>query len=152
MEARIINGEQPLLTSQSQDMILGERARHIIERWNFPFAPAARRMTQVIADICKEESLKKNAWLGAGANAIGIPQDEFSDAMNGKQPELLQLLHYAIAYNAILLKPNYPQGGKTWCLLELGGPVILANSLTLNRGGFLQKRLPDLLGYAGISS
>jgi hypothetical protein len=69
-----------------------------------------------------------------------------------KHAELSQVLHCAVAYDAILLRPSYPQGGRQWCLLELGGPVVLANSLTLNRGGFLQKRLTDLERYAGIKS
>ncbi|MCX7318730.1 MAG: hypothetical protein NT113_04265 [Hyphomicrobiales bacterium] len=152
MEARIINGDPPLLSPENQDKILGDRARQIIQKWNFPFASSIRKMTAAIAKECVDESLAPNAWLGSGANAIGIPQDEFSEAASGKNTEFTQILHYAVAYNAILLRPNYPQGNKLWCLLELGGPVILANSLTLNRGGFLQKRLADLHRYAGVAT
>jgi hypothetical protein len=152
MEARIINGDPPALSSQQQDKILGDRARQIIDRWNFPFAASIRTMLTTIAEECRQESLSPNAWLDAGANAIGIPQEEFVEAVEGKHPELAQLLHYAVAYNAVLLRPNYSQGGKTWCLIELGGPAILAHSLTLSRGGFLEKRIPDLLRYAGMPS
>jgi hypothetical protein len=152
MEARIINGEPPMLGASQQDKILGDRAREIIARWNFPFAATIRSMVSSIAAECLTESLTPNAWLGAGANAIGIPQEEFSAAVGSKHAELSQVLHYAVAYNAILLRPNYPQGGRQWCLLELGGPIVLANSLTLNRGGFLQKRLTDLEHCAGIKS
>ena len=150
MEARIINGDSPMLTAPQQDKILGDRAREIMTGWNFPFAGTIRSMTSAMAADCLAESLAPNAWLGAGANAIGIPQEEFSAAVGIKNAELPQILHYSVAYNAILLRHNYPQGGRLWCLLELGGPVALANSLTLNRGGFLQKRLPDLERYAGI--
>ena len=152
MEARVINGDPPLLSPDSQDDILGKRARQIIDRWNFPFASSVRKMLAAMAEECVKESLAPNAWLGSGANAIGIPQDEFSQAANTKDSELTQILHYAVAYNAILLRPNYPQGNRLWCLLELGGPIVLAHSLTLNRGGFLQRRLPDLNKYAGLSS
>lgn len=48
------------------------------------------------------------------------------------------MLQFAVAYNAVLLVPNYKQGSKTWCLLELGGMVILAHGLSLKRGGFLE--------------
>jgi hypothetical protein len=152
MEARIINGESPMLGSSQQDKILGDRAREIIARWNFPFAAKIRSMVGSMAEECLAESLAPNAWLGAGANAIGISQEEFSAAVGSKHAELPQVLHYAVAYNAILLRPNYPQGGRQWCLLELGGPVALANSLTLNRGGFVQKRLSDIERYVGTKS
>ena len=93
-----------------------------------------------------------NAWLDAGANAVGVPQDEFAEALGGKNSndQLAQILHYAAAYNAVLLRQHYQQGGKTWCLIELGGPAILAYSLTLSRGGFLEKRVTDLLRYARL--
>jgi hypothetical protein len=150
MEVRVINGDPPLLSPENQDKILGDKAKRIMAGWNFPFASSIRKMTSTMAQDCVSESLAPNAWLGSGANAIGIPQEEFAEVAGGKNTELTQILHYAVAYNAILLRPNYPQGGKLWCLLELGGPIILANSLTLNRGGFLQKRLADLHRYAGI--
>jgi hypothetical protein len=152
MEARVINGDPPLLSADSQDDILVKRARLIIERWNYPFASSIRKMSAAMADECVKESLAPNAWLGGGANAIGIPQDEFLEAVNESDSQLTQILHYAVAYNAVLLRHNYPQGGRLWCLLELGGPIILANSLTLNRGGFLQRRISDLNRYAGIST
>jgi hypothetical protein len=151
MEARIINGDPPLLIARQQDKILGDRARQIIEKWNFPFAPNIRNLLESMARECLEESLKPNAPLDAGANAVGIPQDEF-EAIRAGEPELVQLLHFAIAYNALILRPNYRQGGhdKRWCLFELGGPAILADSLTLKRGGFLERRTVDLLRYAGL--
>lgn len=152
MEARIINCDAPALSPQQQDKILGDRARRIIERWNFPFAGVIRNMLAAVAAECREESLAPNAWLDGGANAVGVPQEEFTRAVAGKSAheELAQVLHYAVAYNAVVLRPNYLQGGKTWCLIELGGPAILANSLTLGRGGFLEKRVPDLARYAGL--
>lgn len=150
MEARIIGGDTPSLSPEQQDEILTARARRIIERWNFPFATAIKSMLATIANDCVRESLAPNAWLDAGANAIGVPQGEFAEAVRDKHADLAQLLHYAVAYNAVVIRLNYRQGGKDWCLLELGGPAILANSLTLNRGGFLERRVPDLLRYAGL--
>jgi hypothetical protein len=150
MEARIINGDSPMLSAQQQDRILAERARRIIDRWNFPFAASIKAMVAAMAEECATESLAPNAWLDAGANAVGVPQEEFLAFAKSKQAEFAQLLHYAAAYNAVLLRPNYSQGNKNWCLVELGGPVILANSLTLNRGGFLERSVSDLRRYAGL--
>jgi len=152
MEARIINGQPPALTAQQQDQILTDRARRIMDRWNFPFAAVIRAMLAAMAKDCLVESLAPSAWLDAGANAIGVSQEEFTSAVRNKHADLTQLLHYAVAYNAIVLRPNYRQGGKEWCLLELGGPAILANSLTLNRGGFLERRVEDIMRYAGLRS
>jgi len=153
MEARIINGDQPVLSPDSQDDILTKRAKQIIEEWKFPFAATIRKMASAMAAECVKESVAPNAWLpGGGANAIGVPQEEFSEAIASKGSELTPILHYAVAYNIFLLRQNYQQGGRLWCLLELGGPLILANSLTLNRGGFLQRRIVDLVRYAGVQS
>jgi hypothetical protein len=149
METRIINGDSPQLSAKWQDKILGDRARMIIENWNFPFACQVRAMVASMAKECLDESLKPNAPLDAGANAIGVLQDVF-DEIPRTQDALSQVLHYSLAYNALVLRPRYRQGNKLWCLLELGGPVILAHSLTLRRGGFLERRVSDLLRYVGL--
>jgi hypothetical protein len=151
MEARIINGDPPLLSARQQDGILSERARRIIERWNFPFASRVRAMVGAMASECLQESLKPNAPLDAGANAIGIQQGEF-ETIARENPDLAQVLHYALAYTAITLRTNYKQGGhaKRWCLLQLGGPVVLTHGLTLKRGGFLERRVADLIRYAEL--
>ena len=151
MEARVINGDQPQLSARQQDRILVERSTKIMDGWNFPFAARVRGMVAAIAEDCLRESLRPNAPLGGGANAIGIPQDEFQQLLREREG-LVQVLHYASAYNAITVQPNYGQGGKLWCLIELGGPVVLRNALTLRRGGFLERQLSDLLRYAEIES
>jgi hypothetical protein len=151
MEARVINGDQPQLSARQQDRILVERSTKIIDGWNFPFAARVRGMVSAIAEDCLRESLRPNAPLGGGANAIGIPQDEFQQLLREREG-LVQVLHYASAYNAVTVQPNYGQGGKLWCLIELGGPVVLRSALTLRRGGFLERQLSDLLHYAEIES
>lgn len=149
METRIINGDPPLLAAEQQDRILAGRSQQIIEGWTFPFAEEVRRLIGNIAKECLAESIAPNAWLDAGANAIGILETDF-DALvkTGARTTLPQILHFAVAYNALLLRRNYPQGGKEWCLIELGGPVILQHGLTLARGGFLRRTTADLLKYA----
>jgi len=150
MEARIINGDAPQLSARQQDRILSERAKRIIDRWNFPFVREVRGLIAAMANECLEESLKANAPLDAGANAIGILQSEF-DLIPSEHKELAQVLHYAVAYSAISLRREYKQGGgdKRWCLIELGGPAILSAGLTLRRGGFLERKTVDLLRYTG---
>lgn len=150
MEARLINGDAPQLTARQQDRILAERSTKIMTAWNFPFAAKVRQMIESIAVDCVAESLLPNAPLEGGANAIGIPQEQFAELVQSKDG-LVQVLHYASAYNAITLQPNYGQGGKQWCLIELGGPMLLKHSLTFRRGGFLERQVSDLRRYAGVT-
>ncbi len=93
--------------------------------------------------------MQPNAPLDGGANAIGVLQDDFRRVLR-EQNALAQILQYAFAYNAITLQSNYGQGGKLWCLIELGGPVVLRYGLTFRRGGFLECQLSDLFRYAGV--
>ncbi|HEY0469536.1 MAG TPA: hypothetical protein VGC79_35345 [Polyangiaceae bacterium] len=151
METRLINGDQPELPSRVQDRILQERAERIISNWSFPYADKVRLMLGGMAKDCIAESLLPNAPLEGGANAVGIPQQEF-EALLAVSTPLSQVLHFATAYNAITIQPEYGQGNKLWCLIELGGPVILANSLTLRRGGFLERQVADLNRYAGLGT
>lgn len=150
MEARIINGDAPLLSARHQDKILTDRGAGIIEKWNFPFASSIRLLIAAMGRDCLAESLKPNAPLDSGANAIGIPEEDL-DWILREQPELVQLLQYAMAYNALVYRTTL-QGSrqKRWCLFELGGPALLANSLTLKRGGFLERRAVDLIRYSGL--
>ena len=97
---------------------------------------------RIVAD-CREVSAEPNAPLGAGANAVAVLETEMKDLL-ASDSELALILKFAIAYGAIVAIRDYGQGGKIWCLLELSGPVCLANGLTLNRGGFLERRVSDL--------
>jgi hypothetical protein len=149
MEARIINGNSPKLTAKQQDQILADRAEAMMDGWNFPFADRVRALVDRIAADCVAESLLPNAPLGQGANAVAIPQSEFEQLLNG-QNALGQILYFASAYNAVTITPKYGQGNKEWCLVELGGPLLLKHSLTLLRGGFLERQAIDLTRYAEL--
>lgn len=126
------------LSSEIQHRLLQDAARQIIDNWDFPHQRLARRLADAIAAECVEESLAPNAWLGGGANAVGILQSEY-EQIHKTHPQLATVLHFGAAYNAFLLVPNRSVKNQSWCLIELGGLHILQNGLTLARGGFLER-------------
>jgi hypothetical protein len=145
-ETRIIrtpNGGAAL-TPIYQHKLLTDRAKQIIAEWSFPHYSEVKNMCKTIALQCIEKSLEPNAPLDGGANAFGIPQEAF-DEIPHQHPELAKIIKFAVAYNAISLKPKYSTKHKEWCLVELTGPVLIAYGLTMTRGGFLEKTVTDLL-------
>ncbi|WP_108517019.1 hypothetical protein [Bradyrhizobium algeriense] len=144
METKAIRNQDPALTPAQQQSALRDKSKEMLKEWRFPFARKVRALIDRFAQDCLEVSAEPNASLGAGANAVGIPETEMQDLLAGDS-EIALVLKYAIAYQAIVAIRDYGQGGKNWCLLELSGPVCLAYGLTLNRGGFLERRVPDLV-------
>ena len=144
LQTRIIRGKRPMLTSGDQHRALRERAGQIVDEWNFPQVQFVRRLADGIGGECLAKSLEGNASLGGGATAFGIPQKEFNDIPE-TQPDLARVLQFGVAYNAFVLVRNYGTKRRTWCLIELGGVLLLHYGLTLRRGGFLERRTDDLL-------
>lgn len=147
-ETQIVRGKAPSLTPAQQDRLIRQRATELIEAWDFPLHREVRRLTDRMGDECRARSLEGNASLGGGANAWGIPQSEFAD-LPQTNPELARVLKFAVAYNAIILKPDHSTKKKSWCLLELGGPVAVHHGLTLKRGGFLERDVTQLVNAVG---
>jgi hypothetical protein len=143
MGTKAIRNLDPALTPAQQQLALRDKAKVIVETWGFPFARKVRRLVERIAQDCMEVSNEANAPLGAGANAVAVPESEMKELLNSES-ELALVLKFAIAYAAIVAVRDYGQGGKSWCLLELSGPVCLRYGLTLKRGGFLERRASDL--------
>ena len=148
METRAIKGQSPVLLADVQNKVLTETAKEIMRSWAFPFARRVRSMVDGIAKDCRDISLSANARLGAGANGIGVLENEIQTLL-GSDDELALILKYAIARNAIKIQRDYGQGGKLWCLIELSGIACLAHGLTLKRGGFLERGLTYLRKQAG---
>ena len=144
LETRLIRGRTAMLDSRTQHVLLQERATEIVEGWDFPECELVRRVADHIAEQCIEKSLEPNASLGGGANALGISQEEF-DTIPGSFPRLARVLQLGVAYNAFVLVRNHRTKGRLWCLVELGGVLLLHHGLTLKRGGFLERCAGDLV-------
>jgi hypothetical protein len=138
---QIIRLKPASVSTLDQHRLLRKRGAQIIEGWNFPQHLLVRRLVTAIADRCVDVTKKPNGWLAP--NGFGIPQEEFK-ALSSSHSDLAHVLQFGIAYNAITLVPHYPCKGKEWCLLELGGMVILKHGLTLKRGGFVESTAHEL--------
>ncbi len=140
---QVIREKGASLDPGMQNKLLRQRGAGIIEGWNFPFYNAVRQLVTGIAEKCVAVTLQPNGWLTP--NAYGLPQEDV-DSLAETQPELARVLQFGVAYNAITLVPRYPCKGREWCLLELGGMVILKHGLTLKRGGFIEGTSSELRG------
>ena len=143
-ETQLIRGKSATLPSGLQHKLLRERAKQMVDEWNFPQCRFVRRIADGIAAECVAKSLEGNASLRGGATAFGIPQDEFNNIPQDL-PHLAQVLQFGVAYNAFVLVPNHSTKKRLWCLIELGGVLRLHHGLTLRRGGFLERRSHDLV-------
>lgn len=143
METRAIRGQDPALSPGQQQTALRDKAAAIVESWSFPYARKVKAMVNAIASACLDMSMGGNARLGAGANAVGIPEEDMDLFLNSST-DLAEALKFGIAYGGLVAVRRYGQGGKEWCLLELPGVISLRDGLTLKRGGFLEWRIDDL--------
>jgi hypothetical protein len=116
----------------------------MVDEWDFPKSREVKKLCKHIAKECLQKSLENNAPLNGGANAFGIPIEEF-EKIPSQNPELAKVLKFGVAYNALSIKPSQSTKNKMWSLIELSGPVIISSGLTLARGGFLERTVKDLV-------
>ena len=143
-QTQLIMGKGPMISCERQNKLLRERATEIVRDWQFPEYRCVRQLVDGIAEQCLEKSLQGNAPLGGGANAFGIPQEEF-DAIPQEESHLARVLRFGVAYKAFRVVPEHFIKNRKWCLVELDGVAILKHGLTLIRGGFLERRVDDLV-------
>ena len=148
-ETKLIRSKSPTLSSRTQHKLLRERAGEIVRDWDFPHHKQVKLLADGIAKECVKKSLEGNASLGGGASAIGMLQTEFDEILKNRENEenrlLMRVLKFGVAYNAFVLIQNYSAKNKKWCLVELGGAILVHHGLTLKRGGFLEWRANDMI-------
>lgn len=142
LETQGIRGRQLTLDAREQHKAIRDHASRLVAQWDFPYAPQVRRLVSYIAARCLDITLRPNAPLSDGANAYGIPASDLSNL--DPNDEFSRVLRYALAYQALVLIEPYDCKGSTWALFELGGVAIIANGLTLSRGGFAEGNLAQL--------
>jgi hypothetical protein len=147
-ETQLIRTNPVTLASTLQNKLLRDRAAEIVKDWDFPQHQLVRRIADGIAGECLAKSREGNASLEGGASAFGILQEDFN-TIPKKYPDLARILQFGIAYNAFTLIPEHRTKKRVWCLIELGGILLLHYGLTLKRGGFLERRIPDLQRFIG---
>ncbi|MEO1603385.1 MAG: hypothetical protein AAFU49_23585, partial [Pseudomonadota bacterium] len=135
VETRAVRRKPLELNAKVQQSVLRDEAERIIREWAFPQATRVRALVRAIGRACVDRTLEPNAPLDAGANAIGILEEEFK--MFTSDDPILLVLKHAVASGAVTIERDYGQGGKLWCLIELTGTVALAFGLTFVRGGFI---------------
>lgn len=146
LRVKTIRRRQRILSAKEQHQALVEEAGRIAKNWNFPESTVVRQLVEAIASECLQRTLQDSAPLGAGASAVGIPMEDFN-AIVTSQPDLARALQFGVAYNVLTLVPNYGTKRKHWCLIELGGAMLIKTGLTFQRGGFVEKKLSHLLDY-----
>ena len=138
---QVIRSKPAVRSAETQHRQLRKRGEQIIESWDFPQHALVRRLTAGMARRCVEVTNQPNGWLTP--NAFGIPQEEFR-ALPTSHPGLAHVLQFGVAYNAVTLVPHHQTKGREWCLLELGGMVILKHGLGLKRGGFIESTVKEV--------
>lgn len=150
LETQAIRGKPLALDPRQQHKAIREQAADLIAQWDFPYAPQVRKLVDYVGSKCLELTLRPNAPLSDGANAFGILLADLTSL--DSNDELARVLHYALAYQALVLVEPYECKGKTWALFELGGVAIIAKGLTHSRGGFVEGTLHQLKAAVGSTA
>ncbi len=107
-----------------------------------------------IGEFCNSETHTPNAWNSPGLNAIAILMTDRellkNDALvNKNHPyhNLAKCIADCISYNLIDFELNYSCKNKSWMLLYLNKMYCVKYNLPLNKGGFKEKKLNELLGW-----
>jgi hypothetical protein len=144
LETQIIRRAGVTLSPKIQDELLKERATRVIDDEDLPERARVLNLCETIAAQCLVVTHEPNAPLAEGPNAWGILQTEF-DTITTRHPDLARVLQSGVAYNMFTLVRDHGTKGQVWCLVELSGTWSLKWGLGLGRGGFLERKVEDLL-------
>lgn len=104
--------------------------------------------------FCQQETYVPNAWNSPGLNGIAIFMRDRDFLKNEvlidkRHPyyELAKCLADCISYNLLDFELNYKSKGRLVMILYLNKIYCTKYSLPLNRGGFKEKRLNELLNW-----
>lgn len=143
---RVLRRQRPTLSAAEQHRLLREKASALYDEWNFPEASNVRLMLAGIARRCEAATDTPNAYLNAGANAMGIPMAEFNKLRDAK-PALATVIKFGVAYSSFSLSLDRTVKNKQWCIITLGGVACLRHGLTLALGGFVEGNADELWSF-----
>lgn len=155
---KVVNSNHRLeLTSSRQEWIIKNVINNV--KWReltnkIPNFSKIEVFLNAIGGFCHQETHTPNAWNSPGLNAVAILMSDRdtlkNEAINDKKNPyyyLAKCLADCIAYNLIDFELNYKCKGKTWMLLYLNKMYCAKYNLPLNRGGFKEKKLNELLNW-----
>lgn len=144
VETKLIRTKKYKLSPEEQHRIIFEVASKTIEAWNYPMHGEVMKLIDFIAKKALAASLKPNAYLQEGANAYGVLTSDF-EKYRKTHPEFISVLKYGIAYNALIVLPDYRCKKQEWMLFQLGGYPIVKYGLTFAKGGFVEGKMESLI-------
>ena len=155
---KVVNSNHRLeLTSSRQEWIIKNVINNV--KWReltnkIPNFSKIEGFINAIGGFCHQETHTPNAWNSPGLNAVAILMSDRdtlkNEAINDKKNpyyHLAKCLADCIAYNLIDFELNYKCKGKIWMLLYLNKMYCAKYNLPLNRGGFKEKKLNELLNW-----
>ena len=140
---RLLRHQRPSLPAADQHRLLREKASELIRQWNFPEASTVLRLVAGIAARCEKATDLPNAYLKSGANAMGIPMDDF-DRLRDTNSLLANAIKFGVAYSVFSISLDKSVKNEQWCLITLGGVACLHHGLTFALGGFVEGTADEL--------
>ena len=150
LETQAIRGRPLALDARQQHKAVREQAVDLIDQWDFPYAPQVRKLVNFIGGRCEELTLRPNAPLSDGANAYGILRSDLENL--DSNDELARVLHYALAYQALVLVEPYECKGEDLGVVRARWRSHHRQGPDARRGGFVEGTLHQLKTAVGSAA